>query len=375
MCKEFNSGFTEFSYFNILMSIGQNLYDKVINDIMNLKNNTKGLNFAYIEDKEINAFVYFNSSTEYDYMRINTGTVTEIFAYFKSAFCNKQVFCNKGDISKENDNVVQGRFESSSYSIWYTGEPQSDARRQLSDYASLFALRFILTHELGHLLNGHSYYLSSLYAVSNIEMLGKKFLSNLNIKMREKYALDRRTIEMDADAFAATFGIDNVIMLYQNNDKHNILFKALENPNEIFKLWTFSIHSVFLLFEGINKTTYNKEEWYLPNEAREMLVISSAIRTLEYYIKNKIFKCDDELKEDIIKNLSTGVKEAENYYNFRFGTKFNFANQAIDNSKYCLYTKEVLDHWNKNLYAKLKKYSRCHLYNPVTIEELIKDIK
>lgn len=375
MCKEFKSGFTEFSYFNILMDMGMNLYDDAINNSINLKNNTKGLDFAYIEDEGINANVWFDPKTGYDHMRINTGTITEIFSYFKSAFCNKSVFCNIGDISKENNDIVKGKFDSLSYSTFYTGEPQDTVRRQISDYASLFALRFVFAHELGHLLNGHSYYLGSLYAISNIDMRGKRFFSNLNKKIEENYALDRRTLEMDADAFAATCGMDNIIMLYQKNDEPGILFEALNKPIEIFKLWSFSIHSVFLLFEGISKTTYSKSEWYLPNEAREMLVMSSAICTLDSYAKNKILKCDDKLNDEIIKNLSMGIIEAERYYNLRFGTKFDFISQTMDNPKYNLYAQEVLDYWDNDLYKKIKRYSRCHLYNPKTIDKVIKNIK
>lgn len=375
VCKEFNSGFTQYSYFNILMTAGRAVYDTAVDNAINSKNNTKGLDFAYVEDESINAFVCFDSSTGYDYMRINTGAVIEIFAYFKSAFCNKNVFRSKGDISKENENVVHGKFQSSSYSILYTGEPQSDERRQLSEYASLFTLRFIFTHELGHLLNGHSHYLTSFYATKNIEMMGKKFFSNLNKNVRENYALDRRTLEMDADAFAATTGMDNVIMLYKNTDKNQILFKALENPIEVFKLWAFAIHSLFLLFEGIGSTTYDKEAWYLPNEARVTLVMSSALSVLEGYIKNKVLICDYELKDKIIKEISSGIIEAENYYNFRFRTKFNFVNQAMNNPKYNPYANEVLNHWDNTLYKKLEKYSRTYLYNPKTIEEFIKNIK
>lgn len=375
MVKEFNSGFTQNSYFNILMTGCKVVYDNAVNNSINSKNNTKGLDFAYVEDENINALVYFDSSTGYDYMRINTGAIIEIFAYFKSAFCNKNVFSSNGDILKENENVVQGKFETSSYSILYTGEPQSDERRLLSDYASLFTLRFIFTHELGHLLNGHSYYLTSFYATKNIEMRGKKFFSNFNKNFRENYGLDRRTLEMDADAFATTTGMDNVIMLYKNADKNQILFKSLKKQIEVFKLWAFGIHSLFLLFEGMGSTTYDKEGWYLPNEARITLVMSSALSVLESYIKNKILICDDELKDEIIKEISSGINEAENYYNFRFGTNFNFANQAMSNPKYNHYANEVLNHWDKTLYKKLEKYSRTYLYNPKTIEEFIKNIK
>ena len=83
-------------------------------------------------------------------------------------------------------------------------------------------IRYIYGHELGHILNGHTSYISNLYAVPKLEMICKKLLSNFSEKLQEQYALDRRTLEMDADSFAASMSIDNIIMLYiqQNENPH-----------------------------------------------------------------------------------------------------------------------------------------------------------
>ena len=57
----------------------------------------------------------------------------------------------------------------------------------------------------------------------------KELKSTIQKNLQEQYALDRRTLEMDADSFAASMSIDNIIMLYiqQNENPHffNLLKK------------------------------------------------------------------------------------------------------------------------------------------------------
>ena len=234
---------------------------------------------------------------------------------------------------------------------------------------SLMALRFIYGHELGHLYDGHTEYIRTLYSIPNMQMIVKKGLANVNAKQAERYALDRRTLEMDADAFAASMSIVNIIMSYLQRENQKFPFIWLKSPVEIFSLWSFSIQSIFLLFEYNAGSKYDKFSYYLPNEARGILAFSAALNTLDNYIKHGIFMCNGVIYSEVERQIANGIAEADKIFNATYGTNYNFIEKTIGNKEYGIYADEVLKHWNENLYSKIKKFARVPLYHPDTIDE------
>lgn len=358
----FNEGYSENSYFRIMQIICEEIYSSSITS-----DKKRELDFYYDEDLSFNACAYSNGKI--DYMNMNVGTLIEIFSYMKTAFSNPSCFCFLGDVTKEKGKNVRAFFEPHKRQLIFSGIPIDDDREHLSTIASLMALRFIYGHELGHLYNGHTEYIRTLYSVPNMQMIVKKELAKINAKQAQSYALDRRTLEMDADAFAASISMVNIIMSYLQREKQKASFVWLKNPIEIFSLWSFSIHSIFLLFEYNAGSKYDKFSYYLPNEARGILVFTSALNVLESYIEHGMFMCNDEVYSEIKCQIANGIVEAEKFFNATYGTNYDFLKHTIENKEYVMYAEEVLKHWNDNLYGKLKKFARVPLYHPDTIEE------
>jgi hypothetical protein len=368
MSNIFNDGFTNKSFLYIYKQITENLYDAAISapSNKNKKYNTKGLKFNYIEVDELNACVWIDD--DYDNMRINTGTVSILYAFFYTVFSNTSMFVKIGDANGESNNLVIGSFNPNNVSVCFSGAPKDENRRTIANLVSLMACRYVCMHELGHLLNGHSYLLNNLYGTQQIEMILKNIAGLFKEKVKLKYALDRRTLEMDADSFAATNGINNIIEIYQAREETNFYFDLLENPFQIFELWTFAVHSIFMLFESYSSSSYDKTGFYLPNEAREMLNLSAAQKTIDVMIDRGYFKCSITEKENIMNHFYKGIREAEIFFNTTFKTNYDFIGQGINDSRFIDYADEVLDHWNKNLRNKLEKYSRAILYNPTGMD-------
>ncbi|MCC9295958.1 hypothetical protein LN736_13915 [Clostridium sp. WLY-B-L2] len=220
----------------------------------------------------------------------------------------------------------------------------------------------------GSSLNGYCYLLKSLYGTQHIEMIWKTIAGSFSESRKLEYTLDRRALEMDADSFAATLGIDNIIVLYQERQNQRFYFALLESPFQIFQLWTFAVHNIFMLFELFCPSFYERTSFYLPNEAREILNLSSARRTIGAMIDNGDFKCSFSEKNKIVDHFYGGIAQAENFFNNTFGTNYDFIRNGINNSIFNDYACEVLEHWNKNLRHKLKKYSRAILYNPDSMD-------
>lgn len=81
--REFNSGFTERSYYNIVKLFVEGIYG-----------NSFGLDkfeFNFRDDNEVNAHAEYKNG--YDFLSINTGTITEMFALVKTAFAQNDILC------------------------------------------------------------------------------------------------------------------------------------------------------------------------------------------------------------------------------------------------------------------------------------------
>lgn len=364
---EFTDGYSNLSYLNITKQICNSLYETAN------KNSNSKLNFYYDSDNTFNAYTCTKGTD--DYMCINVGTILDAFAHIKSAFSSSSFLLNFGNPNVEKNKQILGKFDITKRQLLFTGDPIDPIRQSLSFYTALMMIRYIYSHELGHILNGHTSYISTLYAVPKLEMVCKKLFSNFSENLRAQYALDCRTLEMDADSFAASMSIDNIMMLYIQQNENLNLFNLLNDDCDIFTLWSFAIHSIFLLLEYHNTSTYDPLSCYLPNEAREILSISSALNALNDYIKHDIFSCDAILHQKIISKIFAGINEAEKFFNSTYCTNYHFIQNTNNNPLYSKFANEVLTHWNDTLYPKMEKYARIPLYHPDTVESTMEIIK
>lgn len=359
----FNTGFTHLSYLNLTKMYTEKIYENAINSPSNanIKIKTNGLKFFYETHNNLNASVYIKDN--YEYMIINTGTLVTMYSLIHSAFSSPNVFTNIGEVQNEIGSQSNGYFVFQKKQILFDNAPIDETRREVSEYVSLLAIRFIVMHELGHLINGHAHFLGSLYANDKIEMIFKGALSNITNKMEISYALDRRTLEMDADAFAATTSMTNLTEIINNKESHPYLIDHLENPYQIFELWSFAVHLIFMEFERNANSTYSKHEYYLPNSTRALLCHDSAINAVKLLREVGYFKCNEKEVELINDYLIKGLDRAQNYFNSIYSTKFNFYTDIL-NPNLINFVEEVQSHWNNKLRFKLQKFSRAPLYDP-----------
>lgn len=286
----------------------------------------------------------------------------------KTAFAQRDCLMEIGNPDIEKNLLINGKMNSN-FQILYTGEPRDSVRNSMSLYASLFAYRFILCHELGHIFNGHTQYLDSIYMNSKIEMRLESFINNT------KYCLDRRTLEMDADAYAATSSFDNVAIFYRDY-KNAPPCSLFDEAETIFKIWSFAICSIFLFFETMGKTIYDSKSFYLPNEARFLMVMYSAYETAQSYVKYNIVPELRNKREEIINYIFEGIKEAENFFAKIYKHNFNWASDLLKpNYAYSLFADEVLNNWDNSLRKRLEKYAVVPLYDKDKMDEIMKSLK
>lgn len=205
--KDFKTGFTNESYFNIIKSIVEGIYAENFD--------ARNFEFSFQDDNSINAYASYDKQGDYDILRINTGTIIELVALMKTAFAQRNILSDFGNANEEKNAIYIGKhvFRKNKHElIFCTRNTIVDAcREELSLYVALLAIYFVFLHEVGHIVNGHTRLMNDLYMNSEFYMRMKKSNNSM------QYYLDRRTLEMDADAMAATRSIDNVLILYEQD--------------------------------------------------------------------------------------------------------------------------------------------------------------
>ena len=361
--EDFNTGFTNKSYFHIIKSIVEGIYERNF-DI-------RKFDFNFRDDSSINACADYDKQGNYDILKINTGTIIEIVALMKTAFAQRKILSNFGNANEEKNAIYTGEYvyRNNKHELIFSTQNTivDPCREQLSFYVALIAIRFVFTHEVGHIVNGHTRLMNDLYMNSKIYMRMEK--SNNIVQ----YCLDRRTLEMDADAAAATSSIDNILILYEQ-DKAGLEDMQIYSIESLLELWGFSIACVFLLFELNCRTNYDLKSYYLPNSARYILAIDAARQTLLSYKRNKVisYTMDVGMYD---KAVTKGLIEAENLFRL-YSDDLSLSKDLLSNrDKFEIFSKEVNENWDKNLRERLSKYSRTVLFSEEETEQAIIDMK
>lgn len=359
----FNTGFTDKSYFNIVKTMIEGIYGGNFD--------LKKLKFNFYISSDMNACTSYNKKGDYDSLEINTGAIIEIVALIKTAFAQRNILCKFGNSNEERNAICTGEyiFRNNKHELIFNMHDDivDSCRKTLSFYVALLAIRFIFTHEVGHITNGHTRLMYDLYMNSKIYMRREK--SNNNFQ----YCLDRRTLEMDADATAATYSIDNILMLYEK-EKKNLEDMQISGIENLFELWGFSVACIFLKFELDSKTSYNPKSYYLPNDARYLLTINAAKQTLLSYSRNKLisYTVDVEQYDRAVRN---SLLEAEKFFRL-YDNDLSFTKSLINNhEKFKFFSEEINNNWDNNLRSRLKKYSKTVLFSEKETEQAIKDMK
>lgn len=332
-------------------------YQGLVQEAFKNENDTAkfSLKFRLNEDSELGGKAW--SFNYLDNIQLNIGVIDNFFDYFYGFtemqtvdLLKKLCVDDDGDVSYEfikfDDNGNANLFDSKVIDY------------KLAGLLTIFVSRFIITHELGHLFNGHCEYLNSKAenSVQYISMFEEDISKNkLNIS-----PLDFRTLEMDADAFAATDNFRYLILLYENFE--DLVDKDLNiKPLELFHWWSFAIRSNFLITQRIlSDEIYRVDKKHLPSVARWILVMGSIVNIIDEGVYKINYRTGDN-KEKLIESLTLGFLYAEERYNRDFSTNYNCLEETRSSTDFIEYSTATQNNW-RELRNELKKFSRLPLY-------------
>lgn len=308
------------------------------NNKFNLKS-IKQLNFNYLWDDSVNAGS--REFKELDMISVNEGTIYKLYGLFYKLNTKKDIIelTHKTKsrtpintkIFYENDKIDDKPME---IEIVFSDDKNSNS---IAEYMAMFAIKWIIAHEVGHAFNGHTAYYSEVR---------KKIQSEKNEEEIAKLFLDLQSMEMDADAFAVNRIIDVAMDLYKKDDK---IFKLLKNKQDILKLIICSVHAIFFIFRNCDVYDCMKTE-HPPTFIRECLVLGAMKQGL--LKKYNVIVDDDYMMNDIgkIENLICDIegKKNEDYINY-----INNFHQEIKK-----YMTRIQSNFKNNIIYKINDESR-----------------
>lgn len=315
------------------------------------------LNFSIFEYPKLKGESWYENCV--DNIRLSSGTIDNLYYYFHEfAKENTQNTLKIMNISNSDDEIFfEGILHNENDEIRIIDS--RNIEKDLATVLDIFASRFILTHEFGHLFNGHCSYINSK---------GKdkvQFMPTFNYNSSEglEYisALDYRMLEYDADAFATTDNFKNLILLYSKFEE-KVDNKLNIKPIDLFYWWGFAIRSNFLLMQQILKDDdCNSDMKYFPSVLRW----ASILFIIEHITNPKIIKIklrDGDTEDKILQKVLAGSNYAEQYYNKKNSMNRNWIAEIEGNSSYFEFLNEVNNNWS-DMVKNLKPFSRLPLYN------------
>ena len=309
-------------------------YSKKNLDERNIKN--RKLCFSIKNVDEFNGKSWVDDNT--DNVTLNKGVFSELIDYYNKWFIPIED-------SLKNTKIMQSNFEIFELNLNSNIYPKKISKTEI-ELMIIFSYRFIILHEFGHLFNGHCDYLRSQTMQNDFRL---KMFDNDETTIEA--ALCRRTLEFDADSFAATQGVLYIVNLMENPKLSiNISF---DNKFDIPFWFGFSLGTLFLLLKDkkINKQ-YSKKMLYFPEDIRLCLVFDSIRLTIENYV----------LDTKILDRIAGGIKFSEAWFNYIKLSKYNIVDMIISDNKFKEYFEEVRVYWKEKLYNELKSFSRLDLY-------------
>lgn len=316
-----------------------------------MKNNKRHLEFNYIYDNDIQAEIEFEKNV--DKMSMFVGGLIKFYSYFYTLFSQKKFLCTIGNSSMELGNIVFGKYDFSLNHVVFSGEPQDSVRRSIANLAAMICCQIVLMHEMGHVLNGHTRLLDNLYCSGKLDMILRGVLANRGVR-ESAYALDRRTLEMDADAYSITSTFIEIHSLFKSEEE-NYYLECFQNREGIFEIYGLAMISVFMFLEKEYSVEYSKNSFYLPNSCRMGMAYSIVER-----IAKEMFPEETDL---VMNEIKKGIVDGERMFNSINQTDIHLISEIVVKERLFIeFSDEVNNCWDKRIKGMLKKYAQIELY-------------
>ena len=294
--------------------------------------------FGYLDDPEINAGCLYNGNAYHIFL--NQGALLQLYRYASILACNYKTIDLKKGFSvnaKEHKLTVQMNDNESpelSTEMELSSDPVDNV---LADYIAMIAVKFVIAHEIGHIVEGHLRYLMKTNKRDNVRLnMSEIFYESVNAKTLQ-------CLEIDADSFACCY-----LMSYLQKDLINdkSLLNIVQDTSDIYKLVGISIHSVFYLIG------FNKDQWAIPEASKHRFAHPQALTRLNLILDvcRGVLESDpnesdtDKLWSYIFQGTVIAHRDLCNYLSPDRYDPQTFFIEVLSRDSYGI---ELIEHWRK----------------------------
>ncbi|WP_214691619.1 MULTISPECIES: hypothetical protein [unclassified Exiguobacterium] len=288
--------------------------------------------FDYSSRFNINGKAHIDK--EIDLVFISEGSLYKIYSAFSrlvidgafSEFTYIKEIVNI-QIKQQYEDVIEYQYDYS-LPIDYNG-------KLISEYMSMFAVKFIILHELAHHINGHLLYIQEYYGQDHFQ--NNQLPKNLI-----------KTLEMDADAFA----ISQLVLDFKEIVQNDIELNNLLIPNEIkLGLLIFSLTTLLIMLEEENIKTSNK---YMSGKMRRVHNLSC----LETNLKIRYPDFFDGINYDSV--AAYYLDKSERYYKLVYDYSDKIVDSIYQIKEEYKSFHDIKNMWN-DIHNELSKFARASL--------------
>jgi hypothetical protein len=207
------------------------------------------IHFDFIDNHSLNAFA--TKLVDNYFIGINRGTVAILSFVFNRLLADRSVLPFLGNIELEEKQLpfipsLGPDFAESVCEVDPFPPPRDPSRRALATRFTEISLDFILAHEFAHIANGHLDFMQRTHGMEQVEEVSTQSLGD----SKEKGAIHRKTLEMNADEVATVFTLINewkrcLGQFSRRGPEWNDIY---DRPGMVTMLWSYAIAVLCRIF-------------------------------------------------------------------------------------------------------------------------------
>jgi len=328
--------------------------DFIVNQIPNLKS----IDFAIIDNYAFNAFAL--GSKGHYFIGVSRGAIASLLLIYDRILADPSHFNDIGNINDENHDLplishITKNFVTLVDKLPEFRRPNCDVRNKYAKHLVGLSFDFILAHELSHILRGHVDYANHNYNLNLDEL-------SVHEENSSKYALFRKTIELDADQGATetllSSELDKYTGVLQKPDGYSKLYNSIE---KILFQFSFASSIIFKIFgdQRLDTSLFHTENYPRPplRNYSSLIQIPILPEFLNILKKEKIILGDGYIPKSSIK----GLLELERVMEKITGKKSKIDTiSEIWNQEGISQIRILYKNYNQNLLTELEKNGLAH---------------
>jgi len=295
--------------------------------------------FRYVDvhKKRIGATTFYSDFLEREVILFNMNSIPLMKSYYYTLMKYYKVTENKSvwnSISKVDVEVEKAEYDIDQInkSVTYNGVLDDEFYRSMAEFLTFISTQFLFNHEVAHSLNGHT------------RLIANESYNDFLIRMELSNSMSLKTMEMDADAYAAG-SLANYINNFNQND--------LEKIFPCLKLISKEERNIFCIYSILTTFMCSSEyvdyvDNYLTPFMRAVLSIDVLIEEFKLLGINKSSKIDLNVLVLIAYENYAKIYEKEKVTINRLDELFKEHEE---------YKNELREVWMKYLRPELEKYS------------------